>query len=182
MTNQYVDIKITDMCRFNGDFRPPREVAYYNDRFLDQTTKNMLWGLKCLNEDVKNRTNKIGLIIAMESGPCTAVKEISRVKELKGYIGINPSYFPFIMSSTQLVYGNQILKNHEMATIMYLDSDNSSVLQMTALQLYSGRCELCYLAILRRSGSVFILRLESDSQKNNKGDEEKKYFKWRIYI
>ena len=74
-------------------------------RLMDKYTKIAINIARQLYAKVKGneiQSENIGIILSSNTGPLESILEYNSVLKNKGYIGINPSKFPNIMSATSL--------------------------------------------------------------------------------
>jgi len=152
---KYVNKEIIDEVSFEHPY----------SRVMDKLSKTaLLLARKTFDSEIIKKLNceRVGVVIASNTGPCSALREHADILSASGFKGINPSKFPNTMLSTVLSRVTTEFDLKGPSTSMYVNSDYARALEYAVVQLEKGSCDLMAVLFVDEGRKGFGILLQNE--------------------
>ena len=145
-----------------------------DSRLMDRQTKIAISVARKLYEKTngdKIPSEGIGIVVLSDIGPLESIVEYNSVLKEKGYIGINPSKFPNIMSAIPLSRIAIEIKAKGPCVPLLSPKSNKHALIYAFEQISAGRCCAVMLIHITKENNCFGCFIEDKSSCIQRGIE-----------
>ena len=143
-----------------------------DSRLMDKQTKIAVSMVRKLFEKVKGNeisSVDIGVVFLSDIGPMEFISEYTSVLKEKGYVGINPSKFPNIMSATSLArIAIDIQAKGPCVPLLSIKANKHAFIYAIE-QITTGRCRAILLIHMTSSNNCFGCFIEDEELLKKRG-------------
>lgn len=136
-----------------------------DSRLMDKNTKIAVSMARRLYAKVKGKeiqSEDLGIILSSDTGPLESILEYNSLLKEKGYVGINPSKFPNIMSATSLSRIAIEIGAKGPCVSLLSTKINKHALMYAIEQISTGRCCAMLLVHVIRGKDCFGCFIEDE--------------------
>ncbi|SCY70380.1 beta-ketoacyl-[acyl-carrier-protein] synthase family protein [Alkaliphilus peptidifermentans] len=148
----------------NEEMLKKTSLKHRDSRVMDVLSKKaLLLAREIFSEEVskKIKSERQGIVIASDTGPCTSLWEHTNILQTVGFKGINPSKFPNTMLSTVLSRVSTEFNLKGPSTAMYVNSNRSEALEYAVVQILMGRSDLMAVMFIGEGENGFGILIMS---------------------
>ncbi|MEF2965921.1 hypothetical protein V3851_08775 [Paenibacillus sp. M1] len=138
------EIGITSLVYISSSHAENIQLNYPDARVMDRYSKMTLAAAIRLYERIDGQSldpNRWGIVLATGTGPLNSVKAFHHVLSLQGYVGINPSMFPNIMTVTALARTTIALQAKGPSIPLWHADHPIQAIRYAVLQLMKDVCD-----------------------------------------
>jgi len=136
-----------------------------DSRLMDKQTKIVISMARQLYAKVKGDeipSEELGVVLLSDTGPTESISKYNSVLKEKGYVGINPSKFPNIMSATPLArIAIEIGAKGPCVPILSWKVNNHAMMYACE-QISAGRCRAMMFIHITKSNNCFGCFIEEE--------------------
>jgi len=167
-----MSLAITD-CEYLFERYFNEQIFDHRDsRLMDKQTKIAVSMARKLFEKVKGNeisSKDIGVVFLSDIGPMESITEYTSLIKEKGYVGINPSKFPNIMSATPLARIAMDIKAKGPCIPLLSTKANKHALMYAFEQITAGRCRAIMLIHITSRNNCFGCFIEDEELLKKRG-------------
>ena len=137
-----------------------------DSRLMDMQTQIVVSVANQLYEKVKGNeipSKDLGIVLSTETGPVESISEYNLVLKTKGYVGLNPSKFPNIMSATPLARIAIEVKAKGPCLSLLTYKTNKHALMYAVEQIKAGRCRAMMVIFLYKENNCLGCFIEDEA-------------------
>jgi len=142
-----------------------RTFEHRDSRLMDKQTKIAISIARILYSKAKGEkilSEELGVVLSSDIGPLESIMEYNSTLKEKGYVGINPSKFPNIMSATPLSRIAIEIKAKGPCVPLLSPKSNKHVLAYAFEQISAGRCCAVMLIHITKDNNCFGCFIEDE--------------------
>ena len=143
-----------------------------DSRLMDRQTKIAVSMARILYKKVKVEeisSENLGVVLLSDIGPNESFLEYTSVLKEKGYVGINPSKFPNIMSATLLSRVAIEIRAKGPCVPLLLSKGSKHALMYAFEQITAGRCKAMMLIHITKDNNCFSCFIEDEEMLKKRG-------------
>jgi len=148
-------------------------------RLMDKQTKIAISMVRRLYTKVNGNkipSEELGVVLLNETGPMESISEYTSLLKEKGYIGINPSKFPNIMSATPLARIAIDIQAKGPCIPLFSFKANKHTFIYAIEQIAAGRCHAMMLIHITKENNCFGCFIEDEELLKKRGMQPKLLF------
>ncbi|HBB27966.1 MAG TPA: hypothetical protein DC000_01705 [Clostridiales bacterium] len=171
-----MSIVVTDWVYLFGRKFDEHEFLHRDSRLMSVQTKTVIKIAQQLYAKVKgNEINSedIGIVFSSDTGPLESILEYNSILKNKGYIGINPSKFPNIMSATALSRIAIEIGAKGPCVPLLSSKNNKHALIYGIEQISAKRCCAIMIIHINKMNDCFGLFIEDECSCHKRGIKSK---------
>jgi len=143
-----------------------QKFEHIDSRLMDKQTKLVISVARQLYTKAKGNEippKDLGIVLSCETGPIEAIKEYNSILKEKGYVGVNPSKFPNIMSATPLARISIDIGAKGPCLPLLTYKTNKHALIYATEQIKAGRCRAMIVIFLYKKNGCLGCFIESEA-------------------
>ena len=160
-----VNISITARRYISKKQFDDQSFKHRDARLMDKGVKIAVQMARQLYEKVNKNTispEELGVVLGCDTGPLAEIVEYNTILKEKGYVGINPSKFPNIMSATALSRVSTEINAKGPCVPLLFTKDHKHALLYANEQISAGRCRAMMIIHLTKDGNCFGFFIEKE--------------------
>jgi 3-oxoacyl-(acyl-carrier-protein) synthase len=166
-----MNIAITALVYLFGNNFDEQEFEHRDSRLMDKQTKIALTVARKLYTKAKGdeiSSETLGLVLFSDAGPLESIVEYNSILNEKGYVGINPSKFPNIMSATPLSRVAIDIGAKGPCIPLLSSKINNHAFIYAFEQISAGRCRAMMLIHIVKKNNCFGCFIEDEDLYNQR--------------